>query len=662
MDTTLSDPLIGRLIDGRYRVDQRIAVGGMATVYQATDTRLDRELALKVMHPSLAEDPAFVERFIREAKSVARLTHPNVVGVLDQGTDGDCVYLAMEYVPGCTLRDVLRDRGALTPRAALGVLEPLLAGLAAAHRAGLVHRDIKPENVLIGDDGRVKVADFGLVHGVGTQTSATTGSLLGTVSYLAPEQIDGGEVDARTDVFACGVLLYEMLTGARPQAGDTPAQVMYARVNEDVPLPSLVAEHLAPELDGLVARATAREPERRPASAAALLSSVRAVRAALTDEQLDAGPPAAEAASAAAGTAGGPGGSEEPTRVVPPLAAAAPEPTTRLTAGAPPEPVAAPGSGQLLVGMGRDDGSAFDDESGYVPPRRRLSRRGKVSLIVGALLLLLGGAGVWYINAGQFQRTPGVYGLPSAEAEETLRDAGLRVRFEEAFSETVEPGHVITTDPERGERVRRNTTVTVTVSLGPEMAEVPDVEGLPLAEAQERLREAGLTPGEEIREFSAQVPRGAVVRTDPAAGEQRRPNSAVDLVVSRGRQIRVPDVVGLPEGEAMQQLREAGLAVEVAAERVYSEEDAGTVARQSPGAGRSAGEGDTVTLTISRGPEMVRVPDVVGEDQDRAVEILEDAGFEVNVNRIFLTGTVFSQSVDGGDRAPRGSTITIWVR
>lgn len=221
MDTTLQDPLVGQLLDGRYRVDARIAVGGMATVYRAMDTRLDRVLALKVMHPALAADASFVERFIREAKSVARLAHPNVVAVFDQGAQGQYVYLAMEYVAGCTLRDVLRERGALQPRAALDILEPVLAALGAAHRAGFVHRDMKPENVLIGDDGRVKVADFGLVRAVGTVTN-TTGSILGTVSYLAPEQIEHGTADTRADVYACGVVLYEMLTGTKPHAGDSP--------------------------------------------------------------------------------------------------------------------------------------------------------------------------------------------------------------------------------------------------------------------------------------------------------------------------------------------------------------------------------------------------------------------------------------------------------
>ncbi|MCA6096102.1 protein kinase, partial [Streptomyces sp. SCA3-4] len=319
MDTTLPDPLVDHLLDGRYRVEARVAVGGMATVYRAMDTRLDRVLALKVMHPSLAADGAFVDRFIREAKSVARLDHPNVVSVFDQGTDGRYVYLAMEYVAGCTLRDVLRERGALQPRAALDVVEPVLAALGAAHLAGLVHRDMKPENVLIGDDGRVKVADFGLVRAVDTNTTTSTGSVLGTVSYLAPEQIEHGTADPRADVYACGVVLYEMLTGTKPHTGGTPAQILYQHLHEDVPAPSASVPGLAPGLDALVAAATARDPRLRPADAVALLGEVRDVRAALSAEQLDAAPPQAATPSPA-----GAAGPEDRTSVIPRQVAAQP--------------------------------------------------------------------------------------------------------------------------------------------------------------------------------------------------------------------------------------------------------------------------------------------------------------------------------------------------
>lgn len=345
VDTSVQDPLVGQMLDGRYLVEGRIAVGGMATVYRAMDTRLDRELALKVMHPRLAEDAVFVERFIREAKAVAKLAHPNVVGVFDQGADGTYVYLAMEYVAGCTLRDVLRERGALQVHAALDILEPVLAALGAAHRAGLVHRDMKPENVLIGDDGRVKVADFGLVRAIDTKTSVSTGVVLGTVSYLAPEQIGHGTVDQRADVYACGVVLYEMLTGRKPYDGDTPMKVMYQHVNEDVPAPSAVMPTVPPLLDALVARACARLQQARPADAVELLAEARTARAALSPEELDARPGGASAQAAPVpvpvpepvdAAPAGPAGAEEPTSVVALPDGPVTDRTTRLLLPTPP--------------------------------------------------------------------------------------------------------------------------------------------------------------------------------------------------------------------------------------------------------------------------------------------------------------------------------------
>ena len=641
VDTTLQDPLLGHVLDGRYRVEARIAVGGMATVYRALDTRLDRVLALKVMHPSLAADASFVERFIREAKSAARLAHPNVVGVFDQGFDGGYVYLAMEYVEGCTLRDLLRERGALQPRAALDVLEAVLAALGAAHLAGLVHRDVKPENVLLGDDGRVKVADFGLVRAVDQQTSASTGSVLGTVSYLAPEQIEHGTADARADVYACGVMLYEMLTGAKPHPGGTPAQVIYQHLNEDVPAPSAAVPHLAAALDELVARTTARAPERRPADAVGLLAEVRAVRQALTDEQLDALPPAAA----------GPGGSAGPE-----------DPTTVLPRRAPGTPQAPPDADALDRTSVLPAPPAARTRPAAGPRAGRGPRRSVLALVAAVLLVLGAGLGVWYINSGQFTRTPGVLSMTEAEAKRTVERAGLEWRITRDYSETVAKGRVIATDPGRGERIRGNGTVTITVSRGPERVEVPDVTGATLAEARRRLADAGLAPGMVTREFDEDVERGSVVRTDPGPGTGRRPGAAVAIVVSKGARIEVPDVVGENEGEARRRLTEAGLRVEVAPERVFSREEAGAVARQSPGRGAVAAEGDTVRLTVSKGPERVEVPDVEGMKEGEARRALENAGFEVRVRKVFFTGTVFDQSVNGGDRAPRGSTITIWVR
>ncbi|MGW5732066.1 MULTISPECIES: Stk1 family PASTA domain-containing Ser/Thr kinase [Streptomyces] len=659
MDTTLQDPLVGQVLDGRYRVDGRIAVGGMATVYRAVDTRLDRVLALKVMHPTLATDVSFVERFIREAKSIARLSHPNVVGVFDQGADGAYVYLAMEYVAGCTLRDVLRDRGALQPRAALDILEPVLAALGAAHRAGFVHRDMKPENVLIGDDGRVKVADFGLVRAVDTVTN-TTGTILGTVSYLAPEQIEHGTADTRVDVYACGVVLYEMLTGAKPHTGESPAQVLYQHLHEDVPPPSAAVPGLPVELDELVASATARTPDVRPYDAVALLAQTREARAALSLEQLDAIPPQALPATASAAQDGPetPDNSNDRTNVIPrtgrpvqpPLPAEAPAEgdqdrlnRTSILATPPPAPPAAPG-------------------------RRRLDPRRRTMTIVAAVLLALGlGAGVWYINSGQFTKVPPVLAKTESAAKKRLSEAGLDVEgVKRAYSDTDKRGTVMATDPEAGERIRHNGRVQLTVSLGPEIVKVPDVAGSGLADAKDELKDAGFAPGMTKRAFSEDVRKGQVISTDPKGNTKRKAGSAVALVVSKGPAIDVPDVTGDSRQDAIAELEEEGLKVKTEKAQNHTDEEKGTVLDQSPREGqKQLAEGDTVTLTISIGPEMVEVPDVEGMSVDDATRELEDAGFEVDEDRGLLGlfgDTVKGQSVEGGDEAPKGSTVTLQIR
>ncbi|MDV9190955.1 Stk1 family PASTA domain-containing Ser/Thr kinase [Streptomyces sp. SR27] len=633
MDTTLQDPLVGRLLDGRYRVDARIAVGGMATVYRAVDTRLDRVLALKVMHPALATDAAFVERFIREAKSVARLSHPNVVGVFDQGAEGAYVYLAMEYVAGCTLRDVLRERGALAPRAALDILEPVLAALGAAHRAGFVHRDMKPENVLIGDDGRVKVADFGLVRAVGSAT-ATTGSVLGTVSYLAPEQIEHGTADTRADVYACGVVLYEMLTGGKPHSGDTPAQVLYQHLHMDVPAPSATVPGLALELDELVAAATARNPDVRPYDAVALLGLVREARSRLGDAQLDAVPPQARSEDRST--------TEDRTSVIARAVPAEADAQEVLHTNRMPVPEPPPATA-----------------------RRRRPPRGPLLLVLGVLLALGLGTGVWYINSGQFTRVPAVLGQTEAVATKRITDAGLEVgTTKRAFSEVYERGTVMAVDPAPGERLRGSGRVTLTLSRGPETVKVPNLRNKPLAEARRTLEQQGLAVGVITSSFSETVDQGSVIGSDPEPGTERAPDSAVALVVSKGSPIDVPDVTGETVEAATATLQEAGLTVRVAPERVNSPEDAGAVAAQSLAEGSRAAEGDTITLTVSKGPKLVPVPDVTDSSTDEARTALEDAGFEVEVKKSFpyLGDTVSGQSVEGGSTAPEGSTVTITIK
>lgn len=637
------------MLDGRYRVDARIAVGGMATVYRALDIRLDRVVALKVMHPALAADGSFVDRFIREAKSVARLAHPNVVQVFDQGTDGSYVYLAMEYIAGCTLRDVLRERGALQPRAALDILEPVLAALGAAHRAGFVHRDMKPENVLIGDDGRVKVADFGLVRGVDTVTS-TTGAVLGTVSYLAPEQIEHGTADPRVDVYACGVVLHEMLTGAKPHTGDSPAQVFYQHLNADVPPPSVRVPGMAYELDELVTTSTARNADLRPADAVALLGRVLEARAALTADQLDAVPPGALAV--------GHDNGDDRTSVIPrSLSMQRPLPVNEDD-----------GDGDGVNRTSRFESTGYLQAPPDAPPRTPGGRpRRGMLFVVAAIVLVLGlGAGVWYINSGQFTKVPPVLTQSEQRAKDRLQDAGLDVKqVEHAYSDTVKRGSVISTDPGVGERIRENDAVTLTVSDGPRTVKVPDLTGVALGKARAELKDAGLAAGMVTRDFSDDVPRGSVISTDPDTGTPRHAGSAIALLVSKGSLVDVPDVTGSSVEDATADLEDAGLKVKIAAKQVNSEFDKGQVAQQSPDSGREAATGDTVTLTVSKGPEMIEVPDVVGDSVGDATQKLKDAGFEVDEDRGLLGlfgDTVKKQSVEGGDTAPKGSTITIQIR
>ncbi|MFJ8627342.1 Stk1 family PASTA domain-containing Ser/Thr kinase [Kitasatospora sp. NPDC093550] len=586
----LHDPLIGALLDNRYRVEQRIATGGMSTVYKGTDTRLDRVVALKVMHPALAGDEGFTTRFIREAKAVAKLTHPNVVNVFDQGADGGNVFLAMEYVPGRTLRDLLRDRGALSVRAALDVLEPVLAALGAAHRAGLVHRDVKPENVLITEGGLVKVADFGLVRVLGaadgapTSTStATGGTVLGTVSYLAPEQIlPDAPTDQRVDVYAAGILLYEMLTGRRPHTGDNPVQVMYKHLHEDVPAPSLTSPAVGPELDAIVAGACSRAAEGRPYDAVELLAALQRVRRTLTPAELDAEPPASTRPSPRYPTS-------EPTSVIQPRPADAPPPERTSVLDVPPELM-----DQLLTEPRPYDEPAPVRER-RPGPLRRIPRRALIwAAALTALVLAVGGV-TYGLSEGLYGSVPGVLGKDRAEAQRILDKEGLHGRFVEAFSESVPSGQVISTDPGVGARTRRSDNITVTVSKGPKRIAVPDLVGKSSADAAAALAGAQLTRGTVTETYDDTVPEGSVISSSPAAGQQLQENAAVSLVVSKGM-VPVPNVTGMTKDEAQKALQAAGFTMQTTGWDVFG---AVKVNGQSPAAGERRPQRSAVTVRFS---------------------------------------------------------------
>jgi beta-lactam-binding protein with PASTA domain/tRNA A-37 threonylcarbamoyl transferase component Bud32 len=613
VDASVADQLVGRLLDGRYRVLQRIAKGGMATVYLALDERLDREVALKVMHTNLADDDAFVQRFSREARSAARLNHHGIVQVFDQGSTHDAVYLAMELVRGGTLRDVIRSRAPLAPGEALDLLEPVLDALAAAHRSGLVHRDIKPENVLIADDGRVKVADFGLARAIDAAHSQS-GQLFGTVAYLAPEQVELGRADARSDVYAAGVVLFEMLTGSKPFVGDTPVQIALQHVSSRVPAPSTRVTGLHPAVDQMVALATARDPQDRPADARELLMVLRETRRQLPAAALERTPTAA-------------GGDDT---------AAYADHTIALDR--PPERAAEPHG-----------------------PRRR--RRGPVVLaLVVALAALLGGA-AWYVGAGPgaFTRVPTVVGIGQAEATTALRQAGLAVSVSDAYDEQIRAGSVVSALPGAGERVRKRSLVLVVVSRGPERYPVPTLVGRTEAQARAALAEH-LAVGAVTSAYDDTVAKGVVLRASVAAGTSVKPATPVALVVSRGpAPVAVPTVAGSTLEVATARL--SGVGLKVSTTQDYSTSvPQGSIISQQPSSG-TLPPGGTVALVVSRGPRTVLVPNEVGQQVDQATSDLQARGFTVQVDKILggYFGTVRAQSPGGGDSAPVGSTIVLTV-
>jgi eukaryotic-like serine/threonine-protein kinase len=593
------------LLDARYRLGPAIARGGMSTVYRGVDTRLDRPVAIKIMDPQLAADPAFRARFEREARSAARIDHPAVVDVHDQGdaegVDGPVMFLVMELVEGGTLRDVLRARGAIGVPAAVAVLEPVLAGLAEAHRLGLVHRDIKPENVLISGHGEVKVADFGLVTASAQAGVSHAGMILGTVAYLSPEQVATGTADARSDVYAAGVLLYELLVGEPPYTGDTAISVAYRHVNCDVPPPSAIAGDVPPELDELVCRATRRDPAGRPADAAALLDELHRLAQQLEIPRVDVPVPPPQPGSEAPTVP-----AEHPTARAGTVAAAAgmsangqvgPGGTRTLQRPAEP-PTPAPGPAPHLLA-------------------RRRSRRifaGWVAVVV--LLAVLVATVAWWLGSGRWTAMPAVVGLPEATAQQLLTEADLVVTTTRGDGGGAKAGVVTASDQSTGTRLLRGSRVTLTVSSGrPTVPNIP--AGTSRGDAEQILKAAGLDPdtNRDDAEYSSSVDDGAVIRTEPGAGTEVDRGATVRLVLSRGpesdensdgddSQVRVPFVIGKDFDDARDELVELGLDVERESRSGLGGRFPGglgnrlrdQVLQQSHGPGSMVDHGTTITL------------------------------------------------------------------
>jgi eukaryotic-like serine/threonine-protein kinase len=666
VDTAVTDPVVGLVLEGRYRLEERVARGGMSTVYAATDLRLHRTVAVKVMADHLVHDTTFVDRFTREARAAAMLSHVNVVSVSDQGSDQGLVYLVMELVRGRTLRDLLQARGRLTVGEAFAVLEPMLAGLTAAHRGGIVHRDIKPENVLIGVDGVVKVADFGLARAVaGTgQTSATGGVLIGTVAYLSPEQLERGKADARSDVYAAGIVFYEMLTGHPPYGGDTPLAVAYQHVHHDVPAPSAEVPGVPWQVDELVARTTRRDPGARPLDAGAFLAELADLRTDLRIERVPvptgrstAGPdtlrPTNRPQSTRPRHPSEPGGTRDIRPGTEVLAA------SRHTAGQ-------GGRTSMLPGAGA---AATTNVSGRRPAVRERPgvpqhvRRRRTRLIVAIVLLLavtIGAIG-WWLGSGRWTKVPDLVGKPQNTAIGLLQEAGLDPDCCEAqWNETVPEGVVISAAPATGDAIR-GSDVHLVVSKGPERFLVDAaLIGQPQDQVLATLKAVPVVVTVTAA-YDDTVPAGSVVGFDPKPGTPLKRDQPLSVVVSKGHKpVAIPAVIGSTPEAATAALKELGFTVVRGQDGRSADVAVGQVMAVSPDPSAGpVGYGSTVTIQVSVGVPQVTVPDVTGKSRADATAQLQQLGLKLDFQTFVAGDRVWRQNPSAGTVVDQGSTVTL---
>ncbi|MEY2773480.1 MAG: Stk1 family Ser/Thr kinase [Actinomycetota bacterium] len=627
-DSQNLDPLLGKVLEGRYSVDELIARGGMATVYRGTDLRLGRTVALKVLGGILVNDPDFVDRFTQEARATAALTHPNVVAVHDQGISEGFPFLVMEFVQGRTIREIMAQSGPFTSAHALEIISSVLAGLSSAHDAGFVHRDIKPENVLITHDGHIKVTDFGLARVINdTPVSDSTGAvLLGTMAYLSPEQVQQLAVDQRSDVYSCGILLYEMLTGLVPFTGSSPLEVAYQHVNSSVSAPSSIQPDVPPAVDHLVLAATRKSPTERIQSAREFRDGVvRAISAV----------PRAEALTTALPL--------QNTQVIP-----TPVRGAHRATGAVPLQKPNPGVGP----------SGVHRESSTKPKGRKWA-----PLLL--ILALLVGGGTWYQFTGSYEVVPPVSSLTVDEATVILAPLELGVEVVEEFSEDIPAGVVIRTDPASGENARKGSPVTLIVSKGQERYLIPsDLTGQDPKDATSALEALTLVISATNEVFDEVIPVGKVVSTDPVGGTSVKRETPVTILVSKGpAPVEVPPIIGTLITDATTTLGAIGLTTETTRED-FDDSVAGTILSTDPIPGTTVPKGTIIKVVLSKGPVLVDVPNVVGMDVATATTTLQSAGFQVKVvNKltVAILNKVYSQNPAGGSKAPKGSVITLEI-
>ena len=615
--------LSGQLIAGRYLAKAFIASGGMASVYRAQDQVLEREVALKIIHPHLSTDKSFVDKFRREAKMAASLSHPNLVNVFDQGTDNQIIFLVMEFVPGINLRDALNDYGALTPDRALEILEPLTAGLAAAHSAGILHRDLKPENVFLSDNGTVKLGDFGLAREISSHTQ--TGSVVGTAAYLSPELVLRGQADARSDIYSLGVMAFEMLTGKQPYAGDQAVQIAYQHANSNIPAPSSVSPEVPELLDEIVLWATARNPSDRPTNAKELLPVIsRAksdIKRGLTTTFEDLG----------------------------------------LTRTITEEFVAPAGATEVIGELQRD--TPYERSDGFVKLAKANRRSGRWVVILTLLAVVASTGSGWWFSTGPGGAAiiPELEGRSVEVAISALEPIGLQVTQQQEHNAQVPVGLITRTDPVAGTRVAKQSEVIVFVSLGPKQVLIPEPVGLGLEEAKALLVSAGLTPG-SVSSFFTDAEAGQVFAFSQPTGTLIDEGSVVDLQVSLGP---LPAVVGTDSTTATEKLEALGLTV--TSVQVFSDDVASGQVVSLETSVDPLPEASSVTLNVSKGPEFVTMPNVVGETVAAARNALQALGLTVQIDTDQLSTRfgvvkVTRQSPSASSRVRVGAQVTIYTR
>ena len=628
--------LSGELIDSRYQLVRQIANGGMASIYEAIDTRLDRKVAVKIMHPHLAQDEAFVNRFIREAKAAAALSHPNIVAVQDQGWNQNgvpAVFLVMELIEGHTLRDYLNERGRFEIKDAINYLTPILSALAAAHEVGITHRDMKPENILISKEGRIKIADFGLARGelIGSTMTAESSVILGSVSYLSPEQVQRGVADSRSDVYAVGIVAFEMLIGEKPFLGDSPIQIAYMHVNQEIPSLRSKRKEIPESLEALILSATNRDPDKRPRTAGEFLKSLEMI-------QNDLDPKTNQ---------------------------------MKLELDLPVEPIKEKARGKVkqevvevkepTIEVKETTESIRIAKSQKKKSSKRVRRNRKLALLLAVAI----GIGGWYALVGPGSRVvvPSIVGGTYDDAVAALTPLGLTTIVEKRFDESVASGEIIESTPGGGGRISAGGAVKLIISKGPERYTIPAVAGLTPEAAAAAIKKFPLIAGDTTQEFNSDIPQGYVITTIPAPGTQVKRNSTVSLIVSKGVEtVALTSYVGKVSEQALNELTGLGFVVN----SVYAFDEnvlSGVVISQKPSGSDPAPKGSKITLVVSKGSQFVFIPNIFSIDQIKAVKTLQDLELKVVVKKM---GTKKVKKVTSvvpkvGSKVKRGSTVTITV-